>query len=58
MLNLLFEGFDGKLTNAKWAAIDKTSPGTALRDLNDLVARGVLVKDAADGRITSYSLAD
>ena len=57
MLNLLLEGFDGKLTNAKWATIAKTSPDTALRDLNDLVARGVLVKDPAGGRSTSYSLA-
>lgn len=58
VLDLLLEGFDGKLTNAKWAAIAKTSPDTALRDLNDLVARGVLVKDPAGGRSTSYSLAD
>lgn len=57
MLNLLLEGFDGKLTNAKWATLAKTSPDTALRDLNDLVARGVLVKDPAGGRSTSYSLA-
>lgn len=32
----------GKLTNAKWAAIAKWSADTALRDINDLLARGVL----------------
>lgn len=31
-----------KLTNTKWAAIGKCSADTALRDINDLVARGVL----------------
>ncbi len=56
MLNLLLDGFDGKLTNAKWATIAKTSSDTALRDLNDLVARDVLTKNPAGGRSTSYSL--
>lgn len=57
MLNLLLGGFDGKLTNAKWSVIAKTSSDTALRDISDLVARGVLVRDSAGGRSTSYSLA-
>jgi Fic family protein len=45
------------LTPSKWAALTKTSTDTALRDIDDLVKRGVLVKDAAGGRSTSYSLA-
>jgi len=57
VLNRLLDGFDGKLTNAKWVALTKTSPDTALRDIRDLVDRGVLVKDAGGGRSTSYSLA-
>lgn len=57
MLNLLLDGFDGKLTNAKWSTIDKTSSEAALRDINDLVAQGLLVRDGAGGRSTSYSLA-
>ncbi|WP_425993043.1 Fic family protein [Brevundimonas sp. TWP2-3-2] len=57
MLNLLLDGFDGKLTNAKWSVIAKTSSDTALRDISDLVARGVLVRGGAGGRSTSYSLA-
>ena len=56
MINRLLEGFEGKLTNAKWAKIEKCSSDTALRDIDDLVKRGVLVKDAAGGRSTSYSL--
>jgi Fic family protein len=56
VLNRLLEGFEGKLTNAKWAALAKTSSDTALRDIRDLLERGVLVKDAGGGRSTSYSL--
>lgn len=56
VINRLLDGFDGKLTNAKWAALAKTSSDTALRDINDLVGRGILIKDEAGGRSTSYSL--
>ena len=56
VINRLLEGFEGKLTNAKWAALAKTSPDTALRDMNDLVERGILARDAGGGRSTSYSL--
>ncbi|MFN3537758.1 MAG: Fic family protein [Brevundimonas sp.] len=56
VLNRLLDGFEGKLTNAKWAALAKTSSDTALRDINDLVGRGILTKDPGGGRSTSYSL--
>ncbi|TIS59703.1 MAG: Fic family protein [Mesorhizobium sp.] len=57
VVNRLLDGFEGKLTSSKWAALTKTSPDTALRDINDLVARGILVRNEAGGRSTSYSLA-
>jgi len=57
VINRLLDGFEGKLTSSKWAVLTKTSPDTALRDINDLVARRVLVRDEAGGRSTSYSLA-
>jgi Fic family protein len=56
LLNKLLDGFDGKLTNQKWATIAKCSPDTALRDLNDLLLRGVLRKTAGGGRSTGYEL--
>jgi Fic family protein len=56
LLNKLLDGFDGKLTSSKWATIAKCSPDTALRDINDLLARGVLRKMDAGGRSTSYVL--
>jgi Fic family protein len=58
MLNRLLDGFEGKLTSSKYAAIEKTSPDTALRDITDLVERGILTKDEGGGRSTSYSLAE
>ncbi|OGQ84140.1 MAG: cell filamentation protein Fic [Deltaproteobacteria bacterium RIFCSPLOWO2_12_FULL_60_19] len=57
MLNKLMDGFEGKLTSSKWATIAKCSQDTALRDILHLVDRGILAKDPAGGRSTSYSLA-
>ena len=56
IINKLFDGFEGKLTSSKWAKITKCSQDTAHRDILDLVEKGVLVKDSAGGRSTSYSL--
>jgi Fic family protein len=57
IINRLLDGFEGKLTSSKWAMLTKCSQDTALRDIDDLVQRGILTKDAAGGRSTSYSLA-
>jgi Fic family protein len=57
MINRLLDGFEGNLTSSKWAAIEKCSPDTALRDITELVDRNILKKDAGGGRSTSYSLA-
>jgi len=56
IINRLLDGFEGKLTSSKWAAIAKCSPDTALRDANDLIARGLLRKSVSGGRSTSYEL--
>jgi Fic family protein len=56
MINRLMQDFEGKLTSSKWAKIEKCSQDTASRDIDDLINRGVLMKDAAGGRSTSYSL--
>ncbi|MEY4591436.1 MAG: hypothetical protein RIR18_331 [Pseudomonadota bacterium] len=56
LLNKLLDGFDGKLTSSKWALIGKCSQDTALRDITDLLERGVLMKSGANGRSTSYEL--
>jgi len=56
LLNRLLDGFEGKLTTGKWAAIAKCSQDTALRDITELLAHGVLRKSEAGGRSTSYEL--
>lgn len=56
MLNKALDGFEGKLTSSKWAKLVQCSQDTALRDIHDLVERGVLAKDPSGGRSTSYSL--
>lgn len=57
MLNVLLEGFEGKLTTSKWAKINKCSSDTALRDIQDLIAKGILNKDELPGgRSTNYIL--
>jgi len=56
VLNRLLDGFEGKLTNSKWAALAKCSPDTALRDISDLLTRGVLLKTEGGGRSTGYVL--
>lgn len=56
ILNRLLDGFEGKLTSSKWAKLGRCSQDTAYRDIVELVARGVLLKDDAGGRSTSYSL--
>ena len=58
MINMLWDGFEGKLTSSKWAKINKCSSDTALRDLQDLVAKGILVRTESGGRSTGYDLAN
>nr|WP_245876529.1 hypothetical protein [Caldimonas caldifontis] len=57
LLHRLLDGFDGKLTSSKYAGIATCSPDTALRDINELLARGVLRKSEG-GRSTSYELGE
>ena len=56
VVNMLWDGFDGKLNTSKWAKITKTSQATALRDISDLVEKGILVVANEGGRSTNYLL--
>ena len=58
MLNKLMDQFEGKLTTSKWAKMTKCSQDTALRDIQDLVDRGIFIKETAGGRSTGYALRD
>ena len=57
MLRRLVDGFDGRLTAGRWQRMTDGSRDTALRDINDLIAKGLLVRNPAGGRGTSYDLA-
>lgn len=56
LINRLLDGFEGKLTSSKWASIARCSADTALRDITDLLTRGILRKAEGGGRSTSYDL--
>jgi Fic family protein len=58
VVNRLLDGFEGKLTSSKWATLTKSSQDTALRDIDDLIKLGIMVKDTGGGRSTSYLLSD
>lgn len=58
MLNKMLDGFDGKLNTSKWSKITKTSPDSALRDIQDLMNKNILQKATAGGRSTNYILAN
>lgn len=56
MLNKLLDGFEGKLKTSKWAKIAKCSADTALRDIKDLMDKGILKQEESGGRSTNYEL--
>lgn len=56
IINRLWDGFEGKLTSSKWAKICKCSQDTALRDINDLIGKGMLRNSGEKGRNSNYVL--
>jgi Fic family protein len=56
MINKLFDGIEGKLKSSKWAKITKCSSDTALRDIKDLMEKGILKQEESGGRSTNYEL--
>lgn len=56
MLNKLLDGIDGKLKTSKWAKMAKCSTDTALRDIKDLIEKGILKQEEQGGRSTNYEL--
>lgn len=56
MIAILLDGFYGKLSTSKWAKMAKCSQDTALRDIQDLVNKGILGRQPGGGRSTNYAL--
>ena len=57
MINRMWDGIEGKMTAKKWGKMMKCSAATALRDINDLIEKGILIADTPGGRSTNYLLA-
>ena len=58
VINMLFDGFEGKLNSSKWYKINHCSQDTANRDIKDLIAKGILQSTGEGGRSTNYELAE
>lgn len=58
ILNKLLDGCEGNLTHKKWVAMNKCSPDTALRDIKELIDRGILAGAGVGGRSTHYVLSN
>lgn len=58
VINMLFDGFEGKLNSSKWYKINHCSQDTANRDINDMIAKGVLKSTGEGGRSTNYELVE
>jgi Fic family protein len=58
VINRLLDGFEGKLSTSKYAKLAKCSPDTALRDINELIERKILIRESGGGRSTGYSFTD
>jgi Fic family protein len=58
VINRMLDNFEGHLTTSKYAELAKCSNDTALRDIRELLARGIIFKNPGGGRSTSYRLAD
>lgn len=57
VIDRMLSGFSGFLSTSKYATLAKCSPDTALRDIRELLERGILVQNPGGGRSTSYRLA-
>ena len=55
---MLEDDFEGFMNTSKYAKLAKCSNDTALRDIQELKERGILVRNPGGGRSTSYRLLD
>ena len=56
IINMLFDGFRGKLTLPKYAKITKCSQEIASRDIAEMIDSGILAQTEERGRNPGYSL--
>ena len=56
ILNLFLDGYEAKITSKTWASLGKCSKDTAIRDIQDLVAKDILREDIPGAKRPSYSI--
>ena len=56
VLNLFLDGYESKITSKTWATLAKCSKDTAIRDIQDLLGKNVLVEDIPGAKRPSYSI--
>ena len=56
MLNLFLDGYEAKITSKTWATLAKCSKDTAIRDIQDLVEKNILIEDIPGAKRPSYSI--
>jgi Fic family protein len=54
VINKLLDDFEGNLTSSKYSRMAKCSKETAIRDIQDMVEKKILIKNDGRGRSTSY----
>lgn len=55
-LNLFLDGYEAKITSKTWANLGKCSKDTAIRDIQDLLEKHILVEDNPRAKRPSYSI--
>ena len=56
MLNLFLDRYEAKITSKTWATLAKCSKDTAIRDIQDLLDKNILVEDIPGAKRPSYSI--
>ena len=56
VINLFLDGYEAKITSKTWAALAKCSKDTAIRDIQDLVDKNILVETVPGAKRPSYSI--
>lgn len=56
ILNMFLDGYEAKITSKTWASLAKCSKDTAIRDIQDLVSKGVLREDIPGAKRPSFSI--
>ena len=56
ILNLFLDGYEAKITSKTWANLAKCSKDTAIRDIQDLLDKNILIEDIPGAKRPSYSI--